>query len=141
MDFVCVKSLPKWKNKLILFSDCKPGIVYCGINNCIIVSEANNDFWINVLNEIGRRFSENPHRDLVEITGPNLLTDMSKGKTCDSVYVEKNSRYFFGHHYTDRDKGSEPIINEDTIGYHLWSFSWRDAIFVTKYNTECKFLK
>lgn len=132
MDFVCVKSLPIWDQKLILFSDCKPNIKFCGINNCILVSEAQNYFWIDVLNNIKKRFNENPLRDLVEVTGPNLLTDISK--KYNEIYIERNSKYFFGHHYTDRDNGNQPIINKDTIGYHLWDFSWKDAIYYTNYN-------
>ena len=133
MDFVCIKSLPIWQHKVILFSDCKPDIVFCGVNNCILVSEPNNIFWINVLNEIDKRFKENPDRDLVEITGPNLLNDIQK---TNDIYIEKNPCYFFNHHYNDRDKNKKPEVNNCSIGYHLWDFTWKNDNIDTKYNNS-----
>ena len=123
IDFVCCKSLPKWTHKIILFTDCKPDMVFCGINNCLLISEPNNPFWLKVLSKIQENFILNPHMDVVHLTGPHLLNDIPK--TSD-VYIETNHCLFFSYHYQDRDNQSPPNIQECTIGYHLWDFSWKD---------------
>jgi mannosyltransferase OCH1-like enzyme len=125
MDFISIKPLPKWKHKVTLFSDCKPNVDYCGINNCLLVSEPNNIFWLNVLEESKKRFYENRDRNIVEVTGPNLLNDIQKTK---DIYIETNECLFFLHHYNDRDNQLVPEIRDCTIGFHLWDFTWKDDV-------------
>lgn len=132
IDFVCVRSLPEWTHKVVLFSDCKPNISYCGINNCLLVSEPRHPFWLEVMDEIQRRYLQHPTLDVVQMTGPSLLNDLSKTKPLD-VYIEKDPCLFFSYHYTDRDAKIVPTVQPCTIGYHLWDYTWKDLSWNSSY--------
>ncbi len=128
LDYEVLKPFDFGNNKVVL--PLNRSIAYGdpvnGLGNCFFASEPGHKIWENVITDL----QNNPPRitdyvDVIEATGPLLLTRIFNENKCDDIYLPERLIY---HPPTPTNKRDENKIKNNGVSlgiHHPWG-SWKE---------------